>query len=163
MFVIAFTGGLCGAYFGALRFKQTWLKNIIGRQAAYARTGSMSNSCPPRRRLEQRPLLAGQPGRPQQHGLPDAVGTRRRSRRRRAGPGPVPPRRRDSLGPAGHRRGQGRPGLRPSRWASIRVTPRRQADRRRSRRAGGSAAAGRGRRGGGGRAEARRCGNSRPA
>jgi len=27
--VIAFTGGLCGAYFGALRFKQTWLKNIL--------------------------------------------------------------------------------------------------------------------------------------
>ncbi|MGH3122781.1 MAG: hypothetical protein ACRDND_17410, partial [Streptosporangiaceae bacterium] len=29
---------------------------------------------------------------------------------------------RDPLGPAGHRRGQGRPGLRPSRWVSIRAT-----------------------------------------
>ncbi|HKG68469.1 MAG TPA: sulfite exporter TauE/SafE family protein, partial [Segetibacter sp.] len=27
--VIAFAGGLCGAYFGALRFKQTILKNIL--------------------------------------------------------------------------------------------------------------------------------------
>lgn len=27
--VIAFTGGLCGAYFGALRFKQTVLKNVL--------------------------------------------------------------------------------------------------------------------------------------
>ncbi|HTQ63788.1 MAG TPA: sulfite exporter TauE/SafE family protein [Puia sp.] len=27
--VIAFAGGLCGAYFGALRFKQSWLKNIL--------------------------------------------------------------------------------------------------------------------------------------
>ncbi|HTS44456.1 MAG TPA: sulfite exporter TauE/SafE family protein [Puia sp.] len=27
--VLAFSGGLCGAYFGALRFKQTWLKNIL--------------------------------------------------------------------------------------------------------------------------------------
>ena len=26
---IAFVGGLCGAYFGALRFKQSWLKNIL--------------------------------------------------------------------------------------------------------------------------------------
>ena len=27
--VVAFAGGLCGAYFGALRFKQSWLKNIL--------------------------------------------------------------------------------------------------------------------------------------
>jgi uncharacterized membrane protein YfcA len=27
--MIAFTGGLCGAYFGALRFKQTILKNVL--------------------------------------------------------------------------------------------------------------------------------------
>ena len=27
--VIAFAGGLLGAYFGALRFRQTWLKNIL--------------------------------------------------------------------------------------------------------------------------------------
>jgi len=26
---LAFAGGLCGAYFGALRFKQSWLKNIL--------------------------------------------------------------------------------------------------------------------------------------
>jgi uncharacterized protein len=27
--VLAFVGGLCGAYFGSLRFKQNWLKNIL--------------------------------------------------------------------------------------------------------------------------------------
>ncbi|PWT76832.1 MAG: hypothetical protein C5B59_05670 [Bacteroidetes bacterium] len=27
--IFAFMGGLCGAYFGALRFKQSWLKNIL--------------------------------------------------------------------------------------------------------------------------------------
>ncbi len=27
--IVAFAGGLCGAYFGALKFKQSWLKNIL--------------------------------------------------------------------------------------------------------------------------------------
>ena len=27
--VIAFAGGLCGAYFGAIRFRQTILKNVL--------------------------------------------------------------------------------------------------------------------------------------
>ena len=83
-----------------------------GRQAAYGQDlVDIELLARHRGRFEQRPLLAGQAGRPQQHRLPDAVGHHGGTAAVAQGQGQFLHGERDPVSPAGHRRGQGRLGL----------------------------------------------------